>query len=148
MEALPLTSDQILSFQEQGFLACGGFFEESQHARLRQWVEEISQWDDSGPWVHYREMTATSGPVLARTERFLASHDGLRQMLAEGRLVDAIGQLFGEPACVFKDKVNYKYPGGGGFNPHQDAAAYHRFGSLHITCLVPIDPNTIENGCL
>jgi ectoine hydroxylase-related dioxygenase (phytanoyl-CoA dioxygenase family) len=48
---------------------------------------------------------------------------------------------------LFKEKINYKQPGGGGFAPHQDATAY-RFVEHHISCMVPLDPATEASGCL
>jgi ectoine hydroxylase-related dioxygenase (phytanoyl-CoA dioxygenase family) len=48
---------------------------------------------------------------------------------------------------LFKEKINYKQPGGGGFAPHQDATAY-RFVDHHISCMVPLDPATPASGCL
>ncbi|MDA1014383.1 MAG: phytanoyl-CoA dioxygenase family protein [Planctomycetota bacterium] len=149
METPPLTIDQIQRFQADGFVACADFLDAAMHAEVRGWVDEISAWPDRvDGHQHYREQT-DRGPVMARTERFLAFHDGMRGFLTAGRIISALGQLFGESAAVFKEKINYKNPGGGGFVPHQDAAAYRsEFGSLHITCLVAIDANTETNGCL
>jgi hypothetical protein len=31
----------------------------------------------------------------------------------------AVSDLFGEPASLFKEKINFKLPGGGGFLAHQ-----------------------------
>ena len=143
----PLSEQQIDQFHEQGFLRCEQFFPPEVHEQLTSWVHEVSDWTDGNRCVHHHEQTET-GSVLARTERFMANHDGLKGLLSAGQLVGALSQLFAEPACVFKEKINYKHPGGAGFHPHQDAAAYKRFGSLHITCLVAIDENTEENGCL
>ena len=53
------------------------------------------------------------------------------------------------PACLFKEKVNFKRPGGGAFAPHQDAPAFTSFGhTWHITVMVALDDATPENGCL
>ena len=67
--------------------------------------------------------------------------------MREGLIVEALADLFGEPAVLFKEKINYKHPGGGGFAPHQDATAY-RFVDHHISCMVPLDPSTEASGCL
>ena len=144
----PFSESQVEQFHADGLLRCEGFLNQASSRRIMQWVEEISNWPStSDSCQHHRELTE-SGPVLARTESFLAHHEELRSSLTKGKIVGAVEQLFGEPACVFKEKINYKHPGGAGFHPHQDAAAYKRFGSLHITCLIAIDPNTVENGCL
>lgn len=53
----------------------------------------------------------------------------------------------GEPACLYKEKINYKLVGGAGFLPHQDAPAYP-FIKTSISCLIAVDASTIANGCL
>jgi len=60
-----------------------------------------------------------------------------------------LGLLLNEPYVLFKDKLNFKWPGGGAFPPHQDFPAYEMFGPReHVTAMVCIDPATLENGCL
>lgn len=50
---------------------------------------------------------------------------------------------------LFKEKINYKLPGGRGFAPHQDAPAFASFGQrYHGTLLVSVNRATPENGCL
>ena len=50
---------------------------------------------------------------------------------------------------LFKDKINYKLPGGGGFAPHIDAPAYDHISRVeHVTANIAIHPATKENGCL
>ena len=54
-----------------------------------------------------------------------------------------------KPLVFFKEKINYKLPGGEGFGAHQDAPAFSSFGQrFHVTLLVAVDPQTLENGCL
>jgi len=66
------------------------------------------------------------------------------------KFLGLLGQLFGEPATLFKDKINYKLPGGTGFKAHQDAqGGWGEYGvSYHISSLVTIDHAFKENGCL
>jgi ectoine hydroxylase-related dioxygenase (phytanoyl-CoA dioxygenase family) len=55
----------------------------------------------------------------------------------------------GEAPFLFKEKINFKLPGGAGFAAHQDAPAFTSFGQrYHITLLVAIDGADAENGCL
>lgn len=50
---------------------------------------------------------------------------------------------------LFKDKINFKYPNGGGFGAHTDAPAYTHIGDItHLTVNAAIDNATPENGCL
>ena len=116
-------------------------------AQLQAWVDEVASWpDDDERWLHYRELT-DEGPKLCRTENFVPFHPGLRAFLTAGPLIDAASALLGEPAVLYKEKINYKLPGGAGYSAHQDAPAY-RFVETHVSCMVAVDDATVENGCL
>ena len=116
-------------------------------AELRAWVDEISGWpDDGGTWLHHREMT-DDGPQLCRSENLVPHHDGFRRLLTTGALLDTASALLGEPAVLYKEKINYKLAGGAGYAPHQDAPAYP-FVASHVSCMVAIDDATVDNGCL
>lgn len=114
--------------------------------RLRAWVDEVAAWPDDGGWLHHRELT-DDGPKLCRSENFTPFHEGLRHLLTGGAMVATASALLGEPAVLYKEKVNYKLPGGGGYAPHQDAPAYP-FIDTHVSCMVAVDDATPENGCL
>jgi hypothetical protein len=116
-------------------------------AALQQWVDEIESWSEPGDgWLHHREMT-DDGPKLCRSENLIPFHDGLRGFLTEGPMLDMATALLGEPAVLYKEKINYKLPGGAGYAAHQDAPAY-RFVANHVSCMVAIDDATLDNGCL
>ena len=61
----------------------------------------------------------------------------------------ATSDLPGEEAVLYKDKINFKLPGGDGFELHQDQqAGWGTYTDFFITALVSIDAATKENGCL
>jgi 2-aminoethylphosphonate dioxygenase len=62
-------------------------------------------------------------------------------------LVSAISDLYGEQACLFKDKVIYKLPGAKGYQLHQDWIAWERFPRSFLSVLVPFDSADESNGC-
>ncbi|MCH2203297.1 MAG: phytanoyl-CoA dioxygenase family protein [Fuerstiella sp.] len=133
---------------EDGYLKVDSFLSEQEVADAREWVEEISSWPiNDDKWIHHQEQTAKGDVRLSRTENFVPFHTGMKHLLTEGKLLTALGQLMGEPAVLYKEKINYKYPGGGGYAAHQDAPAYE-FIKHHVTCLVTIDPMREDNGCL
>jgi len=115
-------------------------------AELRCWVEEVASWSGDGDWLHHREMT-DHGPALCRTENFTPFHAGLRKLLTEGAMPAIASNLLGEPAVLYKEKINYKLPGGAGYAPHQDAPAYP-FIAAHVSCMVAVDDADERNGCL
>jgi hypothetical protein len=113
---------------------------------VRAWVDEVAAWPDEGPWLHHRELT-DAGPQLCRTENFVPFHDGLRALVTTGLMLATASALLEEPAVLYKEKINYKLPGGAGYAPHQDAPAY-RFVETHVSCMVAVDDARVGNGCL
>lgn len=96
----------------------------------------------------YFEETA-SGRLLNRIENFAPYHSGLGRLVEDDELLGAVSELLGERATLFKDKVNFKLPGGSGFEPHQDAqAGWNTYASLFVTAALAVDATTPENGCL
>ena len=53
----------------------------------------------------------------------------------------------GVPVVAFKDKLNYKQPGGAGFSPHQDRLAYPGVDRV-MSILLAIDDCSLAAGCL
>ncbi len=134
-------------FREHGWLVVQDAFDAERLAAFDAAVVEVAGWaSNGGPGLHHFEQT-DAGAVLARSEDFVPHHELLRREICDGLIIDVLTDLFGEPAVLFKEKINYKFPGGGGFAPHQDATAY-RFVDHHISCMVPLDPSTPESGCL
>jgi ectoine hydroxylase-related dioxygenase (phytanoyl-CoA dioxygenase family) len=99
--------------------------------------------------MKYFERDAAGNRLLCRVENFLPYHDELSALLKGKEVLDMVSELTGERAILFKEKVNYKLPGGNGFTAHQDAPAFITFGQkYHITLMISVDATTVENGCL
>lgn len=45
-------------------------------------------------------------------------HRGFAALITRRRMQQAVSELFGETALLFKDKINFKLPGGDGFKEH------------------------------
>lgn len=121
----------------------------SERDDLARWVSETAAWPEQpGKWMKWYEQTER-GRQLCRVEDFVPYHDELAGLLRGAKLAAALEFLLGEPAALFKEKINFKLPGGAGFQPHQDAPAFASFGqSYHVTVMMAVDPCTRENGCL
>ena len=139
-------------WERNGWLWLRGFLDAAQVRDLARWTEEIAAWPEvPGQWMRYYERPGgdTARKMLARIENFMPYHPGLAGLFSSPRFTDLLGALCGEPVVLFKDKINFKLPGGAGFAPHQDAPAYVDFGvEHHLTVMVPVDAFTPDNGCL
>ena len=145
-----LTTDQVDTFKDDGFVVSRGLFDQEQISKISDWSDEmLSKPEVSGEhWVyHEKSLNAEGRDLISRIERLSPFHAGFRS------LVDALNgpasQLLGEDAVLFKEKINFKMPGGDGFKAHQDSqAGWDAYAKFYINVLVSIDPATTENGCL
>src|SRR5690349_1017645 len=113
-----LSDAQLENWRRDGYLLLEGALDDDRVAEVRRWVDEVAAWADAGgPGLHHFEQT-DAGPTLARSEDLVPNHDGLRALLTDGLVVDVAGALLGERAVLYKEKINYKQPGGGGFAAH------------------------------
>jgi len=113
---------------------------------LQSFAAEVEAWPTgSHVWGHYAEHTS-DGPRICRTENVSACHPGIASLVS-GSLRRCAAAALGEPVVAFKDKLNYKQPGGAGFSPHQDKVAYPGVERV-MSILVAIDDCRVESGCL
>ncbi|XOV88073.1 MAG: phytanoyl-CoA dioxygenase family protein [Pseudomonadota bacterium] len=147
--ARPLSEGQLRSWREQGYLRISDWFSTTEVAALQGCVEGLQALPETpGKWMKYYE-PGKAGKQLCRIENFLAYNSQMRQVLTSKPTLALLAALFGEPACLYKEKVNFKLPGGNGFKAHQDAPAFTTFGQdYHITMMLSFDATTPENGCL
>jgi ectoine hydroxylase-related dioxygenase (phytanoyl-CoA dioxygenase family) len=147
-----LTKEQIQAFERDGLVMVRGFYEDQEVAQISRWVDEIQAYPDApNKYQRYYEdsLIAPGYRLLNRMENFSPYHEGFAQLFHESKLEGAISDLFGEPAVLFKEKINFKRPGGDGFKPHQDhQAGWWEYNTLCITALICIDEANEENGCL
>jgi len=147
-----ITPERVLHFRKTGFLVVRDLFPPEQMRRIRSWTEELQRWPEvAGKYMKYFEHSTTQPDtrLLNRVENFVPFHEGFRDLVNDTRLLTSAARLMGDAVVLFKDKINFKLPGGGGFAPHQDAqAGWRHYASVHLTALVSIDRATVRNGCL
>jgi 2-aminoethylphosphonate dioxygenase len=144
-----LDPERTASFESHGYVLLAQQASPAHGAELVHWVEELASWQETpGKWMKWYEGSGASRQ-LCRVEDFVPYHQGLRDFLQGPALGAVLQALLGEPAALFKEKINYKLPGGAGFAPHQDAPAFSSFGQrYHVTVMIAVDPATVQNGCL
>ena len=141
MKVRPLTRDEISEFKRQSYLHLPGYLNAEQTHCLKEWVSDVYEWPETPlKWMKYFEKGPRSDRQLCRIEHFIEYHEGLCELVAGKSTLSALGQLMSEPATLFKEKINFKLPGGAGFSAHQDAPAFCDFGpEYHITMMISVD---------
>jgi ectoine hydroxylase-related dioxygenase (phytanoyl-CoA dioxygenase family) len=150
-ERLP-GEDERAAMDRDGFLVVRDFFTPAQVADILAWTTELETAPEVAGrhWVYHEDsLTEPGRRVIQRIENFCPYHQGFDSLIREGALPAWTGALMGGEIVLFKEKINFKMPGGPGFKAHQDQqAGWTRYAPLFVTALVTIDAATLENGCL
>ena len=149
---MKLSKKQFDYFKVNGFLVINNLYNKERMNEIVQWTDEVANHPEvpNKYMMYFEESMLDSGKrILSRIEDIEPFHQKFSELFIGGEIQKIVSQLFGEKALLFKDKINFKMPGGDGFKAHQDVqAGWDEYAKLHITALVSIDPSTIENGCL
>jgi|MDSZ01.2.fsa_nt_gb ectoine hydroxylase-related dioxygenase (phytanoyl-CoA dioxygenase family) len=88
--------------------------------------------------------------VLIRIENFFHVNENLKKNILTDNLLQKIKQFLGEEPVLFKDKINFKYPGGVADDLHQDIqAGWEQYGtSDFITVGIALDKCDISTSCV
>ncbi|MSO54706.1 MAG: phytanoyl-CoA dioxygenase family protein [Rhodospirillales bacterium] len=145
-----MTPDQIDAFKRDGYLVARNAFPRADVQRVEGWCRDLlAMPEQSGKhWVYWEpSLIDPSKKIVSRIENISDNHSGFKELTTA--LKGPVSQLLGEESVLFKEKVNFKMPGGDGFKPHQDSqAGWDNYTAFFINVLVAIDRATTENGCL
>lgn len=140
------------SFERDGFVIVRGLYSTEEARQHAAWIDELASRPPSvgNEMVYFEDSLAEPGKrVLSRIERFAQFHAGLGSMVDSNRLIAPLRELLDDQPVLFKEKINFKLPGGGGFTPHQDIQpGWDAYAPYFISVLIAVDPNTLANGCL
>ncbi|MDP6390771.1 MAG: phytanoyl-CoA dioxygenase family protein [Alphaproteobacteria bacterium] len=147
-----LSADQVADFKRDGFLVARGMFSVEEMKDISAWTEEVENWPETpGRHMMYFEQSlkGDGARILNRLENFYPYHGGFHGLFDGEKMRGAVSDLLVEDAVLYKEKINFKLPGGDGFKLHQDQqAGWGTYTDLYITALVSIDEATEANGCL
>ena len=142
--------EAIEAFRRDGFAVIRGGLAAEAVTAISNWTNALASAPEvsGGAWVYHEQSRLDPAQnLIARIENFSQVHAGFRALA--DCLAHSAARFLGEPAVLFKEKINFKMPGGDGFKPHQDSqAGWGVYADYFITVMVGIDPASVENGCL
>lgn len=149
---MALTPEQISTFRQRGYVVVKGFVAPDAIRRIGAWLDELAAAPPGkGTEARYFEKSPVTGAsILVRAEHFVGPENAaVSQLLLPPRAWEALADLLGEPAVLFKEKVNYKLPGCRADKLHQDqAAGWNAYCDFFITMAVAVDDNRLDNAAL
>jgi len=147
-----LSDEQLQFWQENSFVKVPNMlnYYENKPVDVSQWVDEIASWEKAdNKWLLHWELVGEGEGTrtLCRAENFVNYHEAVRNLCTH-KIKSVVSQLFYTEANLFKEKINFKLPGGSGFAAHQDSPAYIGMAEQHISVMVAVDAANVGNGCL
>ena len=147
------TEDQVKDYKNKGYLVSKSFFSKKDIKNLINWVQEIENFHEvKGKWMKYydRSLKDKNKNILTRIENFYDYHKKFKKLLSSKKILEQLKKISGSEMVLFKDKINFKYPGAKGFKAHQDATIWKDMYGIKsfISLIISIDYSNKKNGRL
>lgn len=146
-----LSADERACYHEQGYLVLRDFFPPALMAEAADDAETLLQRHDLIAVENLRcrwQTNVHTGTCTFETFDPVIDLSPLCARIAhDARLLAVLAELYGDEACLFKDKLIFKPPGVKGYGLHQDWIAWPGFPRSFLTVLVPFDRADADNGC-
>jgi hypothetical protein len=147
-----LSGEQIRSWYEDGFLVLPGFFNPDDIAAAAAEADELLVRHQALIDVHnlrcrFQPNVKTGDCAFECFDPVIDLSLACHRLALDRRLLAVLGDLYGEEACLFKDKLIYKPPGVKGYDLHQDYISWPSFPRSFLTVLIPLDRADRDNGC-
>lgn len=150
-----LTQHQIEKYQNDGFLLLKKFFTKEEMELINEKIGKFSKmkpndWKNGKEMAYYETSNESQNErILSRIEKYVDYHPEFKKLANSKNILNALEDLMGGSCVLFKDKINFKKAGGGGFRPHQDVQArWDQFVKYTMNVMISTDQSTPENGCL
>lgn len=141
---------QVDTYREQGFLVVRGLLADV----IPDLIAEANALLERRELIHANNLRCRWQPHFKTGACLFETFDPVvdigpvcGRIAEDPRLLAVLAALYGEPACLFKDKLIYKPPGARGYGLHQDFIAWQGFPRSFLTVLIPLDPSDRSNGC-
>ena len=146
----PLAGEQLSQYRTDGFVIIRGVFSAERIAALAADAERVRGRTDLIDTDNIRcrwQNDADTGEC--RFDCFDPVIDlsaTCERIARDPRLLEIVAAVYGEPACLFKDKLIFKSPGTLGYDLHQDYIGWESFPASFLTVVVAIDRADAESG--
>ncbi|HEY1081035.1 MAG TPA: phytanoyl-CoA dioxygenase family protein, partial [Prosthecobacter sp.] len=146
---MPLTPDQISAYHRDGYVTARGVFTEEALA-LQDEAERLlslaSLMDSNNIRCRWQDNVETGECRFDCFDPVIDISPVCERIARAPELLEMAGQLYGEQAFLFKDKLIFKPPGAKGYDMHQDYISWEGFPESFMTVIVAIDPSDAGSG--
>jgi len=130
-------------YHRDGFVKVPAVFSPEEVGELRKEADRLLQRTDlidiDNIRCRWQNHVETGECRFDRFDPVIDLSPSLEQLARDPRIIGAVSALYGERACLFKDKLIYKPPNAVGYGLHQDYISWKSFPESFVTVIVAID---------
>lgn len=145
-----LTARQLADYRRDGFLVLRSVFSPAEIDAVSRTADRLLEQQDlidtDNIRCRFQKDVDTGDCVFETFDPIIDLAPDIGRLAVDPRILRPLQAIYGEPACLFKDKLIYKPPGATGYGLHQDFIAWKGFPRSFLTVLVAIDACDPENG--
>jgi ectoine hydroxylase-related dioxygenase (phytanoyl-CoA dioxygenase family) len=137
-------------YQRDGFAVARGVFSPERVAELTADAERLIQRadliDSNNIRCRWQNDYVTGECRFDCFDPVIDLSDACARAAEDPALLAIVAEAYGEPGCLFKDKLIFKAPGTLGYKLHQDYIAWPSFPTSFLTAIVAIDAADAASG--
>jgi len=142
------------SYKKKGFVVIRNFFQKKHISKVRKNILNSSKKTNSELFFFEKNKK-----ILRRIENVSSFSKDANKIILDKNLKKIISKILGKNT-LFKDKLNFKYPGAYGFEPHLDGhflwksknnkikKGWKSYSSKFLSVVIPLENTNKKNGCL
>ena len=143
-------------FIKNGFIILKNFFEKKNIIFAKK--EILKNIKNKNKFFYYEKIKNHNR--LRRIEKISDFSKQSKKIILSKKIFDILFELNNKKFVLFKDKLNFKYPGGQGYLPHLDGHFFWRdknniyqkgwkkYSNNFINFVLPLEKSTLKNGCI
>tara|TARA_B100001057_G_scaffold469895_1_gene530674 strand:+ start:5668 stop:6453 length:786 start_codon:yes stop_codon:yes gene_type:complete len=145
-------------YRKKGFLKINKFFKKSDIISVKNSIKKNINSNKNNHHFYYEKIN--NKQVLRRIEKISEFNKNAKKIILNKKIKKIINQLTKKKYKLFKEKLNFKYPGGVGFKPHIDGhflwkdkknkirKGWSEYASDFLSIVIPLERVNMKNGCL
>jgi 2-aminoethylphosphonate dioxygenase len=145
-----LDATEVAQYQHDGFLIVRGVFSPERIAELDAEAQRLlgrtDLIDTNNIRCRWQNHVETGECRFDCFDPVIDLSDVCARAARDPNLLAVLGALYGESACLFKDKLIFKPAGALGYQLHQAYTSWKSFPPTFVTAIVAIDAADASNG--
>jgi ectoine hydroxylase-related dioxygenase (phytanoyl-CoA dioxygenase family) len=146
----PIDAAQVAQYHADGFLVVRRVFSAERIAELEAEAQRLfarsDLIDSNNIRCRWQNHVETGECRFDCFDPVVDLSDACDRAARDPKLLEIVSALYGEPACLFKDKLIFKPADALGYQLHQDYISWKSFPTTFLTVILAIDAADASNG--